>query len=139
MFETAGIALGALRPLKIYDDENLISNAAAMGKHMEMRVEKMKEKHPSIGDYRNTGLLGCIELVKNQGTKETFAPAQRANAQLAAICLRRGLVIYPGGGTADGINGDHFLLCPPFTIKEAELDELFGILDEALTEFELSL
>ena len=41
-------------------------------------------------------------------------------------------------GTADGINGDHFLLCPPFIIKAAELDELFGILDEALSEFESS-
>ena len=45
-------------------------------------------------------------------------------------------MIYPGGGTADGINGDHFLLCPPFTIRESELDKLFGILDESLTEFE---
>jgi adenosylmethionine-8-amino-7-oxononanoate aminotransferase len=57
-------------------------------------------------------------------------------ALLAGICLKRGLVIYPGGGTADGVNGDHFLLCPPFTITESELDELFGLLDEALSEFE---
>ena len=28
------------------------------------KVEELKSKHPSIGDFRNTGLLGCIELVK---------------------------------------------------------------------------
>ena len=32
------------------------------------------KKHPSIGDWRNTGLLGCIELVKNRKTKEPVTP-----------------------------------------------------------------
>src|SRR4051812_46917047 len=51
----------ALETLKIYEDENLIANTVAMGKYMEQEIEKLKAKHPSIGDYRNTGLLGCIE------------------------------------------------------------------------------
>jgi taurine--2-oxoglutarate transaminase len=60
--------------LKIYEDDNLIENAAAMGKYMEAQVEKLKQKHKSIGDFRNTGLLGCIELVKSRTTKEPLAP-----------------------------------------------------------------
>ncbi len=66
----------ALEILKIYEDDNLIENAAAMGKYMDQQVEKLKQKHPSIGDFRNTGLLGCIELVKNRKTKEPMAPFQ---------------------------------------------------------------
>ncbi|MFI5164896.1 MAG: aminotransferase class III-fold pyridoxal phosphate-dependent enzyme, partial [Bacteroidia bacterium] len=46
--------------LEIYEEENLIDNAAKMGNYMEQQVEKLKQKHPSIGDFRNTGLLGCI-------------------------------------------------------------------------------
>src|SRR5471030_486607 len=57
-----------LEVLKIYEDEHLIENAAAMGKYIEQRVEEMKAQHPCIGDFRNTGLLGCIELVKNRAT-----------------------------------------------------------------------
>jgi taurine--2-oxoglutarate transaminase len=64
----------ALEVLKIYEDENMIANAAAMGKYIDQRVEEMKAIHPSIGDFRNTGLLGCIELVKNRTTKEPMAP-----------------------------------------------------------------
>ena len=64
----------ALATLKIYEDDNLIENAATMGKYMEEKVEEMKAVHPSIGDFRNTGLLGCIELVKNRNTKEPMAP-----------------------------------------------------------------
>ena len=51
----------ALETLKIYEDEGLIENCAAMSKYVNDEVEKLKQKHPSIGDFRNTGLLGCIE------------------------------------------------------------------------------
>ena len=64
----------ALGVLKIYEDDNLIENTVAMGRYVEARVEEMKLKHPSIGDFRNTGLLGCIELVKDRKTKEPMAP-----------------------------------------------------------------
>src|SRR4051794_41136388 len=60
--------------LKIYEDEHLIENARDMGHYVEECVEALKAKHPSIGDFRNTGLLGCIELVKNRTSKEPMAP-----------------------------------------------------------------
>ena len=64
----------ALETLKIYEDDNLIENAITMGKYVDSRIEELKKKHPSIGDWRNQGLLGCIELVKNRKTKEPMAP-----------------------------------------------------------------
>ena len=64
----------ALEVLKIYEDDNLVENAAAMGRYVDAGMEEMKLKHPSIGNWRNTGLLGCIELVKNRTTKEPMAP-----------------------------------------------------------------
>jgi taurine--2-oxoglutarate transaminase len=60
--------------IDIYESDNLVENAANMGKYMEAQVAKLAQKHPSIGDFRNTGLLGCIELVKNRDTKEPMAP-----------------------------------------------------------------
>ncbi|HAZ93165.1 MAG TPA: aspartate aminotransferase family protein, partial [Chitinophagaceae bacterium] len=64
----------ALETIKVYEEENLIERAAEMGKYLEQKVDELKMKHPSIGDFRNTGLLGCIELVKNKKTKEPIAP-----------------------------------------------------------------
>ena len=58
-------------------DENSILGRIANGLKditIEQKVEELKEKHPSIGDFRNTGLLGCIELVKNRKTKEPITP-----------------------------------------------------------------
>ena len=59
---------------KIYEHENMIANAAEMGEYIERRVMEMQGFHPSIGDFRNTGLFGCIELVKNRDSKEPMAP-----------------------------------------------------------------
>ncbi len=64
----------AVENIKILQEENMVENAALMGSYVDTQVEKLKEKHPSIGDFRNTGLLGCIELVKNRDTKEPVTP-----------------------------------------------------------------
>ncbi|MEO6931837.1 MAG: aminotransferase class III-fold pyridoxal phosphate-dependent enzyme, partial [Chitinophagaceae bacterium] len=64
----------ALEVLTIYEDDNLVENARTMGKYIDQEIEKMKAVHPCIGDFRNTGLLGCLELVKNRGTREPMAP-----------------------------------------------------------------
>ena len=63
------LCAAALENLKIIEEDNLVERAAEMGQYIEAEVVKLKAKHPSIGDFRNTGLLGCIELVKNRKTK----------------------------------------------------------------------
>ena len=50
----------AVENIKILQDEKMPENASLMGSYIETEVEKLKEKHPSIGDFRNTGLLGCV-------------------------------------------------------------------------------
>ena len=51
--------------------------------------------------------------------------------------MDRGLICYPMGGTADGMNGDHILLAPPFIIDDAQVgeivDKLAAGLDAALS------
>ena len=74
----AASCAAALATIEVYEEENLIENAANMGKYLEEQMEEMKLKHSSIGDLRNTGLLGCIALVKNRDTKE---PIPHCNAK----------------------------------------------------------
>lgn len=50
--------------------------------------------------------------------------------------MARGLMVYPMGGTIDGVRGDHVLLAPPFIIDathvEAIVDRLGDAIDAAL-------
>jgi taurine--2-oxoglutarate transaminase len=60
----------ALDNIKVLEEENMVTNAFTMGKYVEQKIEELKLKHPTIGDFRNRGLLGCIELVRNRETKQ---------------------------------------------------------------------
>ena len=46
--------------------------------------------------------------------------------------MAEGLICYPSGGTADGINGDHVLIAPPYTVNASEMAEIVERLDRAL-------
>jgi adenosylmethionine-8-amino-7-oxononanoate aminotransferase len=53
---------------------------------------------------------------------------------VGARCFVNGLVAYPGGGCADGTNGDNVMIAPPFVVTDDELREIVEILDRSLTE-----
>jgi len=48
--------------------------------------------------------------------------------------FERGLIIYPGSGSVDGILGDHLMVAPPFVITETEIDEVVSLLRRAILE-----
>ena len=68
--------------LDIYEKENLNENATNIGLYTDKLIKKLIKKHPSIGDWRNTGMLGCIELVKNRKTKEPLAPFNASMSEM---------------------------------------------------------
>jgi adenosylmethionine-8-amino-7-oxononanoate aminotransferase len=85
------------------------------------------------------GLMVGFELVKDRSTKEPFPTDAKVSRRLTQECMKRGAIIYPGTGTADGIVGDHILLTPPYTVTREHVDELTSILDESLTVVEKQL
>ena len=46
--------------------------------------------------------------------------------------FRRGVAVYPGAGTVDGVRGDHVLLAPPLVVTEEELRTVCRVLREAI-------
>jgi taurine---2-oxoglutarate transaminase len=116
--------------MKIYEDEKLIENAAAMGKYVEAKIEEMKGRHKCIGDFRNTGLLGCLELVKDRETKEPMAPynakadEMHAMNKVAAKLKELGMYTF--------VRWNYIFIAPPLSITKAQIDEGLAMIDEAL-------
>jgi adenosylmethionine-8-amino-7-oxononanoate aminotransferase len=54
------------------------------------------------------------------------------HARVKREAMARGLMVYPMGGTADGIRGDHVLLAPPFIADTAAIDTIVERLGEAV-------
>ena len=124
----------ALAVLRAIVDEDLLSNVRNMGEALEERLRSRFEAHPNVGEIRGRGLMWALELVKDKSTKEPFEASVRLHARVKDEALAAGLLCYPGGGTADGENGDHVLLAPPYNIEAHHLDELVDKLEGALTK-----
>ncbi|NUQ82300.1 MAG: aminotransferase class III-fold pyridoxal phosphate-dependent enzyme [Bacteroidetes bacterium] len=120
----------ALEVLSIYEDDELINRAAETGALVEHHVAGLIARHPSIGDFRNTGLLGCLELVKDRQTKEPLVPYNAKPAEMGvmntiASRLRElGLLTF--------IRWNYVFIAPPLTISPEELQLGIDRLDEAL-------
>jgi taurine--2-oxoglutarate transaminase len=119
-----------LEVLKIYEDENLVENCSAMGKYMEQQVEKLKAKHPSIGDFRNTGLLGCIELVKNRATKEPMAPFNAKPDEM--VVMNKVAAKIKELGMYTFVRWNYIFCAPPLCVMKEQIDEGLAIISEAI-------
>jgi len=121
----------ALETLKIYEDDGLIENAARMGKYVQEQVELMKEKHPSIGNFRTAGLLGCIELVKNRNTKEPMAPFNAKPDEMAVMNKVAARIRELGMYTF--VRWSYIFIAPPLIVTKEQIDEGLAIISDAIS------
>jgi adenosylmethionine-8-amino-7-oxononanoate aminotransferase len=112
--------------------DGLLSNVVAMGGHLQRRLEERFANHHHVGDIRGRGLFRGVELVADRGSKQPFAPRLKLNARVKREAMARGLMVYPMGGTIDGVSGDHVLLAPPFIIDRSAIDTIVERLGDAI-------
>jgi len=112
--------------------ENLLSNVKAMGSLLEERLKARFGNHHHVGDIRGRGLFQAIELVEDRASKRPFNPSRKVNAAIKKEAMARGLMVYPMGGTIDGVTGDHVLLAPPFIVTQEDIDRIVDRLGEAV-------
>jgi adenosylmethionine-8-amino-7-oxononanoate aminotransferase len=79
-----------------------------------------------------------MELLVDRASKS--APPARLDwpLHLRRKAMDKGLICYPGGGTADGRDGAHILLAPPFIYSAANVDELVSRLGPVLQDLPLA-
>lgn len=121
----------AVENIKIMQEENMVENAAKMGQYMEKKVAELQKKHPSLGDFRNNGLLGAMELVKDRATKEPIAPwnakpsESEISFKVASKIRELGMFTF--------VKWNFIFIAPPLNTTEAEIDEGLAIISQALS------
>lgn len=122
----------ALAVQEVIARDDLLANVRAMGAHLSRRLGERFGNHAHIGDIRGRGLFMGVELVEDRSTKAPFEPKRKLNAKIKREAMARGLLVYPAGGTIDGVRGDHVLLAPPFIIDAAAIDAVVERLGDAI-------
>ncbi|KVL35843.1 hypothetical protein WS98_13995 [Burkholderia territorii] len=126
----------ALEVQRVIAEEKLLDNVKARGEQLRATLRDRYGAHPHVGDVRGRGLFVGVELVRDRGSKATFDPALKLHAAVKREAMQRGLMVYPMGGTIDGVHGDHILVAPPFVCTAQQIDtiveRLSGAIDAAL-------
>jgi len=123
---------GALAVLECVERDGLLENVRLQGARLRSALGERFGKHPHVGDIRGRGLFLALELVEDRESRRPFPRARKLAESIRVAALARGLVCYPSSGTADGDNGDHVLLAPPYIVNAREIDEIVDKLDAAL-------
>ncbi len=112
--------------------DDLLANVREMGARLREGLVARFGNHPLVGDIRGRGLFQALELVADRGTRETLDPQVKLHARVKRAAMARGLMVYPSGGTVDGVRGDHVLLAPPFISTTRTIDAIVDRLGDAL-------
>jgi adenosylmethionine-8-amino-7-oxononanoate aminotransferase len=127
-----GCAAG-LATLIYINEKKLIERSSSTENLFKKQLAPLLE-HPHVGDIRGKGLLFGIEFVRDKKKKTPFLRKIKYAENFLSKGLEKGLVLWINIGQADGVNGDLILLAPPFIITPEEINLIFDVLNEILSE-----
>ncbi|MGH6805861.1 MAG: aspartate aminotransferase family protein [Ensifer adhaerens] len=140
-FTYAGNPLACAAGLAVLDEIDrlgLIDNAAVMGDALKAELVTLSERFPFIGDVRGKGLLLAAEFVSDRETMKPLPKELNAHQRVVDLAYERGLIIY-SRRTRGGVDGDHFLVCPPMIITREQIGEIVAILGDVLEQLAVEL
>jgi 4-aminobutyrate aminotransferase/(S)-3-amino-2-methylpropionate transaminase len=120
----AGLAV-----LKVFEEENMLDKAVALGKKLRARFEIWQKQFNIIGEIRGIGAMLGLALVKG----ENKVPAADEAKMLASYCLEKGLVILVCGSYSNVIR-----ILAPFVITDEQLEMGLTIMEEGFREISMN-
>jgi len=115
----------ALKAIDVVMNEGLADNVKALTPRFEEGMATLA-RHKNIGEWRGKGLMGALEAVQDKATRTPFPGALSVSERIANACTDQGLICRP--------LGQSIVLAPPFIMTPAQMDEMFGKLEAALTK-----
>jgi len=114
--------------MEAYREEGLIDRSARMGEKLLADLNRVADRHPSVGDVRGRGLFAGIELVKDRKSKEMLerwnGPSSVLANALKAALLQRDVYVF--------CRWNMLFVAPPLSVSDEELTIGVRAIDEAL-------
>jgi hypothetical protein len=120
-----------LKNIEIFENERILEHVSDMQGYVAQQLDALREL-PIVGDVRGTGYFWGIELVRDQGTRETFTQehAERLlRGFVSPELYKRGLIC-----RSDDRGDPVVQIAPPLICGKTEIDLIVGILRDVLAE-----
>lgn len=117
----------AVETLNIFEDEAILENNKTKSEYLRNKVESVLKEIHHVGEYRQIGMIGAIELVKDKETKEPFESEKRVGYNIYKNALKKGVVLRALGNIV------YFM--PPLIISEEEIDFMVDVARDSINEY----
>jgi adenosylmethionine-8-amino-7-oxononanoate aminotransferase len=113
-----------LAVLRLYEEGGLLANGQKIARLFEQGLQELR-RHPLVGDARQRGLLGALELVADKASKRRFDPSLQLSARIQEKAYENRIIFraFP-----DNILG----FAPALCYSESEMALLFERLEQTL-------
>lgn len=107
------------------------------GEYLGQLLKQLLGGHSNVGDIRGKGLFWGLEFVKDKVTKEPFGLQLGVAQKIHELALSEpyNMTVYPGTGTADGVSGDHVMLCPAYIVTREDIQHIAHTMAAVVNEF----
>jgi putrescine---pyruvate transaminase len=114
----------AIENIRILRDEGMVDRInKETGPYLTQRLQELRD-HPLVGEVRNLGFMGAIELVKDKARRATFEPVGKVGILCRDHCFNNGLVMRA--------TRDTMLISPPLVWTKSHIDEFMDLAKKAL-------
>lgn len=116
--------VAAIEAIGMIRQPEFLQRATQIGARIREHLLDLQAEIPLIGDVRGLGPMMLMELVKDRDSK---TPAMDETAQIAAECVKRGLI-----AIRSGLYSNCIRFLPPLNITDEQVDEAMAVIAEAL-------
>lgn len=117
----------AIETLNIFEEDDVINTNLEKSAYLRSKVESVLDQIPFVGEYRQIGMIGAIELVKDKVTREPFDSELRVGYNIYQKALKKGVLLRALG------NVIYFM--PPYVINESEIDLMVEVAKDSIIEY----
>jgi adenosylmethionine-8-amino-7-oxononanoate aminotransferase len=115
----------ALATLDVFEEEQTLAELAPKIARMRVHLDRIGE-HPHVGDTRQRGLIGAVELVRDRATQEPYPWGEKRGMAACDAARRHGVLLRPLGNV--------LVAMPPLSVSLAELDHIMLALEAGVIE-----
>lgn len=117
-----GCAVG-LATLAVFDEEQTLAKLPAKIERLAEHLARIAQ-HPHVGDVRQRGMIGAIELVRDRATREPFPWEEKRGLAVCEHARSLGVLARPLGGV--------LVILPPLSVTLEELDRICTALEAGI-------
>jgi adenosylmethionine-8-amino-7-oxononanoate aminotransferase len=115
----------ALASLDVFKEEQTLVGLAPKIERLREHLARIAQ-HPHVGDVRQRGMIGAIELVQDRTTKAPFDWTEKRGMRVCQAALAHGVWMRPLGNV--------LILMPPLAITLEELDRICHAAEAGIRE-----